>query len=123
MGHFRGLGAQFFQVGVTVARISEAYRYFPPKERAREPNISKFEGLRAKIWAKIEAVEAKISHFVFKKGSCEPTFFRSKWGPRELRTVGEAPYLGFRAGGTRFDGVRGASEVFFAIFAKWTKDV
>ena len=30
-------------------------------------------GLRAKIWAKIEVVEAKISHFFLKRGACELT--------------------------------------------------
>ena len=34
-----------------------------PNLRVCELKISKFGGLRAKIWAKIEAVEAKISKF------------------------------------------------------------
>ena len=34
-----------------------------PNLRACELKISKFGGLRARIWVKIEAVEAKISKF------------------------------------------------------------
>ena len=37
--------------------------YLPLKEGPCELKVSKFGGLRAKIWAKIEAVEAKISIF------------------------------------------------------------
>ena len=38
-----------------------------PNLGACELKISKFGGFRAKIWVKIEAVEAKISNF-FQKG-------------------------------------------------------
>ena len=53
--------------------------------------IFKFGGLRAKIWAKIEAVEAKISIFFLKGGSCELTFrlFGLKWDPCGLRKRSE----------------------------------
>ena len=49
--------------------------------------IFKFGGLRAKILAKIEAVEGIISNFVLKRGSCELTFkpFCLKWDPCNLR--------------------------------------
>ena len=52
---------------------------------ACELKKSKFGGLCAKIWVKIEAVEAKISKFS-KRGSCELTLLL-KMGP--LRTTGE----------------------------------
>ena len=44
-------------------------------------------GLRAKIWAKIDAVEAKISQFFSKGGFCEPIYklFRLKWDSCQLR--------------------------------------
>ena len=51
-----------------------------------ELKISKFGGLWTKIWAKIEAVEAKISKFS-QKGSCELTLLL-EMGP--LRAAGEA---------------------------------
>ena len=35
------------------------------------PKTSIFGGLRAKIWAKTEVVEAKIFHFLLKRGTCE----------------------------------------------------
>ena len=53
-----------------------------PNSRACELKISKFGGLRAKIWAKIEAVEAKISK-LSQKGSCALVnwLFCLKWDP------------------------------------------
>ena len=45
---------------------------FASEKGACELKISKFGGLRAKIWLKIEAVEAKMSKFS-QKGSCELT--------------------------------------------------
>ena len=57
-----------------------------PNLGACELKISKFGGLWAKIWVKIEAVEAKISKFS-QKGSCELTLLL-EMGP--LRTTGEA---------------------------------
>ena len=53
---------------------------------ACELKISKFGGLTAKIWVRIEAVEAKISKFS-QKGACELTHLLGM-GP--LRTAGEA---------------------------------
>ena len=40
----------------------------PLKEGSCELKISKFGGLRAEIWAEIEAVVTKISNFVSKGG-------------------------------------------------------
>ena len=59
--------------------------FLPLKEKACELKFSKFGGLRAKIWAKIDAVEAKISK-LSRKGSCELTLLL-QMGP--LRTTGE----------------------------------
>ena len=56
----------FFQEGVCgpdLRSVGLANWYLPLKEGACELKISKFEGLRAKIWSKIEAVETKISKF------------------------------------------------------------
>ena len=56
----------FFQVGVygpDFRSVGLANRYLPLKRGASELKISQFGGLRTKIWAKIEAVEAKISKF------------------------------------------------------------
>ena len=43
---------------------------FSERRVSCELKISKFGGLRAKIWAKIEVVEAKIQFFP-QKGACE----------------------------------------------------
>ena len=51
-----GLWAENFQIWGLVS-----WKF--PNLRACEQKISKFEGLWAKIWVKIEAVEAKISKF------------------------------------------------------------
>ena len=47
--------------------------------------ISKFGGLRAKIWAKVEAIEAKISNDFLKRESCELPLFCLKWDLCELQ--------------------------------------
>ena len=64
-----------------------------PNLGACELKISKFWGLWAKIWVKIEAVEAKISKFSQKR-CCELTLLHEK-GP--LGTTGEAWKGVFRA--------------------------
>ena len=57
-----------------------------PNLGACELKISKFRGLRTKIWAKIEAVEAKISKFSHKGGLVNWLFhFCLKWAPCELQ--------------------------------------
>ena len=97
---FTARGAlNFFQVGVCgldFQNVGLANWYLPlkwrlvnqkfPNLRGCELKISKFGGLWAKIWVKIEAVEAKISKFC-QKGSCELTLLL-EMGP--LRTTGEA---------------------------------
>ena len=55
-----------------------------PNLGACELKISKFGGLRAKIWAKIEAVEAKIS-IIFSKGGLVNWHFCLKWDPCDLQ--------------------------------------
>ena len=76
-----------FQVGV--AWISKVWGLRTATchwQGACELKIPKFGGLRAKIWAKIKAVEAKISKF-YKKGVLWTNSFA--WnGP--LQTAGEA---------------------------------
>ena len=61
----RGGGhSTFFQVGVCgpdIRSVGLANWHLPLKRGACELKISKFGGLWAKIWVKIEAVEAKIS--------------------------------------------------------------
>ena len=95
----------FFQGGVCsldFRSVGLANWYLPLKEGACELKISKSGDLRAefffqiwglwaKIWAKIEAVEAKISQFS-QKGSCELTLLL-EMGP--LWTTGEAWKGGF----------------------------
>ena len=74
-----GLWAENFQIwGLVSGKF--------PNLGACELKISKFGGLWAKIWVKIEAVEAKISKFS-QKGSCELTLLL-EMGP--LRAAGEA---------------------------------
>ena len=95
----------FFQVGVC-GRISKVWSLRTdiclwkegfvswkfPNLGACELKISKFGGLWAKIWVKIEAVEAKISKFS-QRGSCELTLLLAM-GP--LRAAGEAWKGGFQ---------------------------
>ena len=95
-----GGNSTFFQVGVCSPNfrlsVGIANWYLSLKEGACELKISRglslwaenFQiwGLRAKIWAKIEAIEAKISKFSH-KGSCELTLL-VEMGP--LQTTGEA---------------------------------
>ena len=63
----QGGGSQlFFQVGVCgpdFQSVGLAKWYLPLKRGACELKMSQFGGLWAKIWVKIEAVEAKISKF------------------------------------------------------------
>ena len=67
-----GLWAENFQIwGLVSGKF--------PNLRACELKISKFEGLWAKIWMKIEAVEAKISS----KGGLVNWLFCLKWDPCE----------------------------------------
>ena len=67
----RGGGAlNFFQIGVygpDFRSVGLANWHLPLKRRACERKISKFGGLWAKIWVKIEAVKAKISKFSHKE--------------------------------------------------------
>ena len=55
-----------------------------PNLAACELKVFKFVVLRAKIWAKIEAVEAKISKFS-QKGGLVNWLFCLKWDPCELQ--------------------------------------
>ena len=88
-----------FQVGVCgpdFRSVGHANWYLPLKRGACELKISKCGSLwaenvqrglvtRAKIWVKIEVVEAKISK-CSQKGSCELTlYFCLKWDPCELQ--------------------------------------
>ena len=78
----------FFQVGVCgldFRSVGLANWYLPLKEEVCQLKISKFWGLRAKIWAKIEAVEAKISKFSQKGDGLVNCLFCLKWDPCELK--------------------------------------
>ena len=68
MGSTRGGGGHstFFQVGVcgpNFRSVGLGKLTIASEKGACEWKISKFGGLCTKIWAKIEAVEAKISKF------------------------------------------------------------
>ena len=61
----------FFQVrvcGPDFGSVGLANQFLPLKEGSCELKFSKFRGLKTKILAKIEAVEAKISKFFLKGG-------------------------------------------------------
>ena len=78
----------FFQVGCAAqifvhCSVGLANWFLPLKEGSCELKISKFGGMKAKIWVKIEAVEAKISKFFWKGGLVN-------WLLSSARTAGEA---------------------------------
>ena len=62
---------------------------FASERRVLWIRIFKFGGLRAKIWAKIEALEAKISQFFLKEGLVNG-FLSYLLEMVHLRTAGEA---------------------------------
>ena len=77
----------FFQVGVCgpdFQSVGLVNWHLPLKRGACELKISKFRGLWAKIWVKIEAVEAKISKFSQKGVLWNVNWlFCLKWDPCE----------------------------------------
>ena len=76
----------FFQVGVSgpdFRSVGRANWHMPLKRGACERKMSKFGGLWAKIWVKIEAVQAKISKFSESKGGLVNWLFCLKWDPCE----------------------------------------
>ena len=70
-GYKKSSGSSFFGAW---ADFHWNYERSFPNLRACELKISKFGGLRAKIWAKIEAVEAKIVKFSQKGALWTDTF-------------------------------------------------